>query len=136
MRQEDNDNYDDYEDSQDKDKDPYKYYFKFDPDAWDAWGMVLGDALNDLIKNNNNHYTWYVYGWDANMFPAKGYSPDTDGSKNPQYLGVNSHKEPVFKKEYFIKNNINIMYHNHIERHASYFLQQPNYYKGLFDILN
>ena len=47
----------DYDDAQDK----YKHYFKFDPDAWDAWGKMLYNALNDVVEGSSN--VWYVNLW-------------------------------------------------------------------------
>lgn len=136
MHQEEDDNdYDDYEDSQQNSGDPYKYYFKFDPDAWDAWGKMLYDALDDLVDKSNN--VWYVYGWDHKKFPVKGYFPNTEkNNKDSQYLGINSYKETIFKQKYFVVDPIDMFYRKHLEQHAVHFLQQPKYYKGLFDILN
>jgi hypothetical protein len=132
----DEDNYDDEEHKDSSDF--YKSYFKFDADAWDAWGKMLYDALTDI--NNQPGHTWYVWGnidgWDSKKFPVNSFSSNTGKNKNFQYLGVNYFKEPVFKTKYFVVDPINITYVKHLQQHSVHFLQQPNHYKGLFDILN
>jgi hypothetical protein len=121
-------------DSLDYSQDPYKHLFKFDEDAWEAWGKFLYDALGDMSKYSNQ---WYVYGWDPKKFPVNSYSSNTGKAKKGfQYLGVNYFNEGVFKSKYFIVNSIDIEYIKHIQQHAVYFLKQPSYYKGLYDILN
>jgi hypothetical protein len=136
MHQEDEEDYDDDEqDSHQNLGNPYKYYFKFDPDAWDAWGKMLYDALGDLVDKSSN--TWYVYGWDPKKFPVNSSSSNAGKpDKGSQYLGVNYLKEPIFKSKYFVVDTIDISYRKHLEQHAVHFLQQPKYYQGLFDILN
>lgn len=136
MHQENEDNdYDDYEDSQQNSGDPYKNYFKFDPDAWDAWGKALYDALDDLVDKSN--HVWYVYGWDPKKFPVNSYFPNTGkDQKTFQYLGNNYDGQAIWKKKYFVSNPIQNMYIDHLSDHAAYFVKQPHYYKGLFDILN
>jgi hypothetical protein len=134
MHQEDEEDYGDEEGSHQNFGNPYKYYFKFDPDAWDAWGKMLYDTLGDFIDKSSN--TWYAYGWDPKKFPVNSFSSNTGKNKNFQYLGVNYLKEPVFKAKYFVIDPIDIEYVKHLQQHSVHFLKQPNYYKGLFDILN
>jgi hypothetical protein len=121
-----------YDDEYDKDSfdQKYKHYFKFDPDAWDAWGKLLYDTLNDVVEYSPN--VWHVYG-----FPVNSYISNTGkDNKSFQYLGVNYDGVGIWKSEYFIYNKIFHDYIKHIQNHAAYFLKQPHYYKGLFDILN
>jgi hypothetical protein len=120
---------------QDWDDDEYKYYpaeyneygypkdFKFDWSSWEKW---LKQAIEDIVKEGDN--TWLVN-------PSK---KSNKVSKNEMfaYLGSNSYNEPVWKNKYFVDQKINQQYNNHIIAHAAYFLKQPAYYKGLFDILN
>lgn len=130
----DDDNYDDdydYEDS----KNPYKHYFKFDPAAWDAWGKWLQDALNDIVEHPSN--VWYIGpGFDKKSFPVNSYFSNTGKDKTFQYLGNNYQGVPIWKKKYFVYDPINIIYKNHISNYPVHFLNQPVYYKGLFDIMN
>jgi hypothetical protein len=126
--------YDDEEHDYDNAKDPYKHYFKFDPAAWDAWGKWLQDALNDIVESSPN--VWYIQGFPSKSFPVNSYFSSTGKDKTFQYLGNNYQGSQIWKKKYFILDPINIEYKKHIESHASYFLHQPSYYKGLFDILN
>jgi hypothetical protein len=125
---------DDYEDSQDNLESQHKNYFKFDPDAWDAWGKMLYNALNDIVEYPSN--VWYIgHGFDKSL-PVNDYFSKSGSFKNSLYLGNNHYKEPVYKTKYFIENKLDIEYRNHLVANAVHFLQQPNYYEGLFDILN
>ena len=140
MPQED-ENYDDddYDDSQDNLESPYKKYFKFDPDAWDAWGKMLYDALNDIVEYPSN--VWYIApksvdGVPKKSIPVNSWNPDTGKGNSFQYLGSNYYGQPIWKNKYFVSDPIAIEYLNHIKSNAVHFLLQPHYYKGLFDILN
>ncbi len=119
---------------EDYDDDEYKYYpneynefgypkqFNIDWAAWEKW---LKDALDEIVQEGDN--TWLV-------------NPSTKSKKSKEqlfaYLGTNSYNEAVWKNKYFVVDKVNKQYNNHIVAHAAYFLQQPAYYKGLFDILN
>ena len=130
------DNYDDdYDDSQDNLEDKYKHYFKFDPEAWDAWGKMLYDTLNDIVENSPN--VWYIGAdFGKKSFPVSSYFSNTGKDKTFQYLGSNYQNSQVWNNKYFVYNPIQHQYINHIQSHAVYFMKQPHYYKGLFDILN
>ena len=132
------DDYYDYEendDSQDNLESQYKHYFKFDPEAWDAWGKMLYNSLNDIVENSPS--VWYIGpGFGKKSFPVNSYFSNTEKSKNFQYLGINYQKQPIWKKEYFVQVGLAREYLNHIQSHAVHFVLQPHYYKGLFDILN
>lgn len=129
------DNYDDdYDDSQEDLENKYKHYFKFDPEAWDAWGKMLYNALNDVVEASTN--VWYIGGWPSKKFPVSSYFLNTGKDKTFQYLGSNYQKQPIWKNKYFVYDPIQHYYINHIQSYTVYFLQQPHYYKGLFDILN
>ena len=139
MHQEDDNYDDDYEDSsQDNLDSQYKHYFKFDPDAWDSWGKFLTDALKDIVEYPHN--TWYVMpnipGFPKKSVPVNDYFSKSGNFKNSLYLGNNHHKEPIYKTQYFVHNKLHSDYKNHLRSNAVHFLQQPNYYKGMFDILN
>jgi hypothetical protein len=117
------DNYEDeqhYPNSQDNSGSQYKYYFQFDMKSWSNW---LFDALNNIDKG-------------LGSVPVNDYFSNTASFKNSLYLGNNHYKEPIFKTKYFIPNKLDCEYRNHLRSHAVHFLQQPNYYEGLFDILN
>jgi hypothetical protein len=96
------------------DYDDNKFYFKFNLSS-DSWAKWLHNALDDIVKD----------GW---KIPDKLAKSD--------YMGVNSQGEPIWKKKYFVCDPIKIAYYKHIESHPVHFLQQPVYYKGLYDILN
>lgn len=121
----------DYDDA----KNPYKHYFKFDPAAWDTWGKWLYDALNDIVESSPN--VWYVSGFPHKSLPVSSYFSNTGkDSKSYQYLGNNYQGSPVWKKKYFVLDPIQNNYKQHIQSHSVHFINQPHYYKGLFDILN
>lgn len=126
----DDDGYDDEQYNYD-DNDPYKFYFKFD-----VSGKPLSDWIQNLLKDTFNIIN--IPDFPSVSFPVNGYIPNTDsGLQNPLlYLGNNYQNEPIWKKKYFVKDSINTIYKNHISSHASHFVKQPVYYKGLFDILN
>jgi hypothetical protein len=131
----------DYGDSQDDPESQYKKYFKFDPEAWDAWGKMLYDALNDIVEYPSN--VWYIspktgfFGSNKDMsFPVNSYFSNTGNGYAFQYLGNNYQGSQIWKKKYFVFNPIDIEYRQHIQAHSIHFLHQPHYYKGLFDILN
>lgn len=130
------DNYDDYDDSHDHPENKYKHYFKFDPEAWDAWGKMLYDALNDIVETSPN--VWYIGpGFGKKSFPVNSYFSNTGKDKKSfQYLGSNYQNNQVWKAKYFVYDPIQHKYINHIQAHAIHFVKQPHYYKGLFDILN
>lgn len=128
--------YDDYEDDDNyENQDKYKHYFKFDPEAWDAWGKLLYETLGDIVESSQN--VWYIGPYTSGKFvPVNSYIPNTGQGKSFQYLGSNYAGQGVWKNKYFIVDSIDISYRKHLEVNAKHFLQQPLYYKGLFDILN
>lgn len=128
-----NDNYDD-DDSQDNLESQHKHYFKFDPEAWDAWGKWLYDALNEAVEISPN--VWYAYGFPSKSIPVNSYISNTDKGNTFQYLGVNYDGVNVWKSKYFVYDKIFHEYIKHIQGHSVYFIKQPHYYKGLFEILN
>lgn len=119
---------DDYYDKDYNDQyDPYKFYFKFD---------MNNTPLSDWITNMINDIVNKEIDFDKMIvFPVNSWNPNTVNNKF-QYLGSNYNKEPIWKTKYFICNAVNQEYKNHLQHNASYFIRQPNYYKGLFDILN
>jgi hypothetical protein len=68
-------------------------------------------------------------------FPVNSWNPNAGGN-SLQYLGSNYQGSPIWKKQYFAFDPINTEYKMHIQAHAAHFINQPIYYKGLFDILN
>jgi hypothetical protein len=131
------DNYDDNDDSQDTPESHYKKYFKFDPDAWDAWGKMLYDTLNEIVEYPSN--IWYIssnFPKPKGSLPVNDYFSKSGNFKNSLYLGNNHYKEPIYKNKYFVHDKLHGDYKNHLRSNAIHFLRQPNYYKGMFDILN
>lgn len=117
----------------------YKKYFKFDEKAWDAWGQWLYEAMQDIVESSPN--VWYtptvIPGFPIQKFPVNSYFSNTGkDNKSYQYLGNNYDGAAIWKKKYFVSDPIQSEYIDHLAHHASYFVKQPHYYKGLFDILN
>jgi hypothetical protein len=147
MYQDDYDNYDDYDDydshedydSQSNNWDKNKFYFKFDPQIWDTWmekwGEWFKDALGGIVESSPN--TWYISSIPNTFVPVNGYNPIYEGGKKvSSYIGNNQYNEEVWKTQDFVVNELSKMYKNHLVSNAKHFVQQPNYYKGMFDILN
>ncbi|NDC71901.1 MAG: hypothetical protein EBZ62_00400 [Sphingobacteriia bacterium] len=124
------DNYDDsYEYDQDK-PNLDKFYFKFyvSSNPLSDW---LKNTIDDLIFKNN------IINNTPVPLPMTGFVPSYKGASNtPLYVGNNQYNEPVWKNKYFIHDKIDTEYKNYIKNNAVHFIQQPNYYKGMFDILN
>lgn len=138
------DNYDDdyYNYDYGDQYDPYKFYFKFD-----VSGTPLSDWIADMINNvfknpindiDQSFNITNIPGFPVVSFPVNSYFPDTENeSKNLfLYLGNNYQNQPIWKNKYLVRDQINILYKNHIGSYPEYFIKQPTYYKGLFDILN
>jgi hypothetical protein len=129
-----NDPYDDeendYEDDQydyDNNQDPYKYYFKFNMDQITPLSDWISKLISDIFSKDFDKPT---------KFPVNSWNSNTAGKNMPQYLGSNYYKEPIWKSKYFAYNPFDTEYKFHLQSNAAYFLQQPKYYKGLFEILN
>lgn len=117
-----NDNYND--DHYDNDN---KFSFKFDQNAWANW---LEDAMKDIVEYPKG--TWNFYMFPVNVDPSKA-----GGQKSAHlFLGTNKYKEEVWKTKYFAIHHGDIKYTKHLESNAVFFLNEPLYYKGLFNIMN
>lgn len=133
-------NEDDYEDEKYyPDQGMYKKYFKFDEQAWDAWGQWLYSAMKDIVDSSPN--VWYtpvnITGFPIKKFPVNSYFSNTGkDDKSYQYLGNNYEGTAIWKKKYFVKDVIGQEYVAHLQSNIQHFLSQPSYYRGIFDILN
>jgi hypothetical protein len=137
---------DDYDDSHEYDEsqqqsDWNKFYFKFDVSSGpiSEWVHKMIDNLinnppantNDLSSINN------ISGFPFVQLPVTDWVSNTvSGGNSLLYLGNNQYNEPIYKYKHFIENKLLNSYTSHIQNHAAYFIKQPSYYKGLFDILN
>jgi hypothetical protein len=111
------------------------WYYKFDIGPDTPLSKWLNDIVKDFMGSGENFKITNISGFPNNMFPVNSWNPNTANNKF-QYLGSNYKKEPIWKSKYWVIDPINHMYINHIQSHAAYFLQQPSFYKGLFDVLN
>lgn len=130
---------DDYYDKDYNDQyDPYKFYFKFNVDKNTPLSEWITKMINDIMKNpiEDNYNITNIPGFPVYVFPVNSWNPITGKDNSFQYLGSNYHKEPIWKTKYFIQDKINTEYKLHLQSHAKHFIGQPNFYKGLYDILN
>lgn len=123
---EENDYEDDHYDHDDN-QNLYKYYFKFNMDQTTPLSDWISKLISDILSKDIDKPT---------KFPVNSWNSNTAGKNMPQYLGSNYYKEPIWKTKYFVINLLDQSYKLHLQSNASYFLQQPKYYKGLFEILN
>jgi hypothetical protein len=127
--------------------DPYKFYFQIDTE----WVKKYVDSLinkieykwisKDSIEDVFNKLPIYdtpllPKGFSPTMLPVNSWFSSIAGDKTSLYLGNNYWNEGVWKKKHFIKDKLGIEYVNHLQSHARHFLNQPRYYKGLYEILN
>lgn len=126
---EENDEYynDNYQDDEYDYTDINKLYFKFD---------ISSGPLSDWITNLLGYNIQNIPGFPFVSFPVNSYISNTGQGKSFQYLGSNYAGQGVWKNKYFIVDPVDVSYRKHLEANAKYFLQQPIYYRGLFDILN
>jgi hypothetical protein len=103
---------------------PYQWYYQFDIGA----DTPLSQWLNDMINN--------IPGFPVKKFPVNSWNPNTGKGKSYQYLGSNYSGEPIWKPIYFVHDKFHTDYINHLKHNAVYFIQQPSYYKSLYNILN
>lgn len=122
---------------------PYQWYYKFDvgPDT------PLSQWINDIVSGfigpfEDKKDKWWssinsISGFPFKKleFPVNSWAPNT-GNDKFQYLGSNYANTPIWKTKYFVIDKLNNEYKMHLQSHAKHFVQQPNYYNGMFDILN
>ena len=136
-----------YDDDDGYDDDHYDYdnntwYFKFDVSQNPSFSKWIHDIVNNLINPlessmmDNLDKIWGLENKNAYVFPVNSWNPNTANDKKFQYLGSNYAGEPIWKSKYWVINPINQEYKFHLQTHAAHFINQPKYYKGLFDILN
>lgn len=112
---------------------PYSYFFKFDVSS----DNPISKWLNDMISNIDWYKSQNIGGFPYVSLPVNDYFSNTASGLNPLlYLGNNQYNEQVWKSKDFIVNKLKNEYLSHLQSHSSYFVQQPNFYKGLFEILN
>lgn len=132
---------------QDYDDDEYNYYpeyneygypnsKKFDVD-WAAWEQWLSKAIQEIVEEDKNVWVFGHNLKDDKKFTINNASiKDTSKDKYFMYLGSNYYNEGVWKSKYFIVDDIEVEYKQHLVSNAAHFLRQPHYYKGLYDNLN
>ena len=130
---------DDYDDDQyDYDHpslNPYQWFYKFDVTPDSPLSKWINDIVNNFMGSSEDYKITHIPGFPFKMFPVNSWNPNT-GDLGFQYLGSNYQNSPIWKKQYLVIDKINNEYRLHLQSHAVHFLQQPKYYKGLFDILN
>lgn len=124
--------YGDYDDDDYQEEQPPQHKFQFDMSAWEEW---LADTIQNIVEEETN--VW-IFGHNI-----KNDSPVTDslpkGMSNEAmfaYLGSNPTDQTLWKKDLFVQNKLAQRYINYLQANSKYILQEPEYYKGLFDNLN
>lgn len=130
-----------------EDNDPYKFYFQIDTE-WvkkymdslinkTEYKWISKDIIEDVINNLSSYNTPLLpKGFSPTMLPVNSWFSSIAGDKTSLYLGNNYWNEGVWKKKHFIQNKLQQEYISHLQSHASHFLNQPNHYEGLYEILN
>ena len=130
-----------------EDNDPYKFYFQIDTE-WvkkymdslinkTEYKWISKDIIEDVINSLPSYNTPLLRkGFSPTMLPVNSWFSSMAGDKTSLYLGNNYCNEGVWKQKHFIHNKLQSEYVNHLQSHARHFLNQPRYYKGLYEILN
>jgi hypothetical protein len=113
---------------------PYQWFFKFDVGQDSPLSSWISDLINSVM--NNDFDIQNIPAFPVNKFPVNSWNPDAGKGKIFQYLGSNYNGEPIWKSKYFIHDELQSEYINHLSSHAAYFVKQPSYYKSLYEILN
>jgi len=115
------------ENQNEDDEGQHKFYFKFDVDAFSD--LFKDYSLDDLFEQSIKKIESYMF---------QAYSEPTPLVDINTFilLGKNSYNEEVYKNKFFAVDALHIEYLNHLRSHAAHFLQQPQYYRGMFEILN
>jgi hypothetical protein len=133
-----------YDPEKDNDDDDYKNY----PEKWDnlgkannfnidwkAWQEWLLDAIKDIAEEKGSTDNVWIYSTDS-KFPVVGSSQDAAKDQYFMYLGSNQYSEGVWKYKDFLDEKLFQQYKNHLQANAAHVLKNPNYYRGLHDIIN
>jgi hypothetical protein len=113
--------------------DPYKFYFQFDTE-WIT--KYIDEIVKKLSESGFEYKITNIEGFPYKSLPVNSYFSNTAEDSSSLYLGNNYWNEGVWKKKHFIQNKLQNEYVNHLQSNAGYFLRQPQYYKGLYEILN
>ena len=121
--------------------DPYKFYFQIDTEWLKKYMDNLFKGINfnklDGIENLFNYSPSVLpEGFKPISLPVSSWLSSIAGDQTSLYLGNNYWNEGVWKKKHFIQDKLASEYVLHLQSHAGHFLQQPKYYKGLYEILN
>jgi len=129
---------------EDYDDDDYNYYpeewsqlgkansFNID---WNAWQKWLSEAIEDIVQENDSDDSVWTYSMKP-KFPVVGSSQDAAKDQYFMYLGSNQYSEGVWKYRDFLDEKLFQEYKNHLQSNAAHVLKNPNYYRGLHDIIN
>ena len=113
--------------------DPYKFFFQIDTE-WIA--KYIDQIVQKLSESGFNYEIKNIEGFPYKSLPVNSWLSNTVADSSSLYLGNNYWNEGVWKKKHFIHNKLQSEYIKHLQSNASYFLSEPKYYKGLYEILN
>ena len=133
----DNDDYHDYDHPS---LNPYQYHFSFDFSGETGLSQWIIDMLSNIGWTSSSDANPFapenVLGFSTYKFPVNSWNPNTADPKKSQYLGSNYYGQEIWKTKYFVCHPVDMQYKNHLQSNAAHFVQQPSFYRGLFDILN
>lgn len=121
--------------------DPYKFYFQIDTEWLKKYmdNLFKGINFNKLggIEDLFNYSSPILpEGFKPISLPVNSWISSIAEGKNSLYLGNNYYNEGIWKMKYFVHNKIQKEYELHLQSHARHIINQPQYYEGLFEILN
>lgn len=131
----------------DNSSEPHKFYFQIDTEWIQKYINSLISKMNpewidyatlDKVLNDSSQYTTPTLpdGFSPISLPVNSWLSSIAEAHSSLYLGNNYYNEGVWKKAHFAKNCLTTEYKQHLNANAVHILQQPNYYKGMFDIQN
>lgn len=118
-----------HDDNSEYNVDPYKFYFQIDTE----W---LKKYMDNLFKNIDQFGGGLEDLFKTSSLPVNSWLSSIEEGSSSLYLGNNYWNEGIWKKKHFIKDKLATEYVKHLQSYAGYFLSQPKYYKGLYEILN
>lgn len=95
----------------------YEKFFSIDASIWEKYAAWFEQEGLTYDKN-----VWLIY-------------PSYLNNSHVYYVGQNSQGGPIYKQK-IVVDKLHTEYRLHIQSHSKHFLQQPHYYKGMFEILN
>jgi hypothetical protein len=109
------------------DSDKNKHNFSFDWKAFNQWLAYYIETISEqnsgVSEEKENVWVVNPSNYNSNSYTKLIWWKDNYGDE-------------VWKVNYFIQDDIDISYRNHLLSHAKHTIEQPRHYRGMFEILN